>query len=227
MGASGWTATTEMSATTVYWEKVEVPIKCSTSLPLHLKRLVPSGMTPLPWVARILPQRLVLPDLQNLHSLHSGVLDALVLDVKLESGSIGRILEADDGVAGLDVGDALTNRLDDAGALVSEDNGESALGILARERVGVCYCSAIVPIQGDSCRALLTRVANTGIVNLNADLVGLGGSDLDILNGQVLAGLPGDGGLAGDGLFMALVSDLSMRRATGMASSWRQRPMEG
>jgi hypothetical protein len=41
---------------------------------LHLKRDVPSGMTPLPWVARILPQRFVLPDLQNLHSLHSGVL---------------------------------------------------------------------------------------------------------------------------------------------------------
>jgi len=31
-------------------------------------------MTPFPWVALILPQRLVLPDLQNLHSLHSGVL---------------------------------------------------------------------------------------------------------------------------------------------------------
>ena len=38
-------------------------------------------------------------------------------------------------------------------------------------------------------------------MNLNADLVGLGGSDLDVLNGEVLAGLPGDGSLAGDGLF--------------------------
>lgn len=37
-------------------------------------------------------------------------------------------------------------------------------------------------------------------MNLNADLVGLGGSDLDVLNGEVLAGLPGDGSLAGDGL---------------------------
>ena len=50
-------------------------MKCSSSLPLHLKRDVPSGMTPLPWVALILPQRFVLPDLQNLHSPHSGVLE--------------------------------------------------------------------------------------------------------------------------------------------------------
>jgi hypothetical protein len=42
-----------------------------------VKREVPSGMTPRPWVARILPQRLVLPDLQNLHSLHSGVLEII------------------------------------------------------------------------------------------------------------------------------------------------------
>src|SRR4051794_10592039 len=74
MGASSVMATTEMSATTVYCENVDVPMKWSRSLPLHLKRDVPSGMTPFPCVARILPQRLVLPDLQNLHSLHSGVL---------------------------------------------------------------------------------------------------------------------------------------------------------
>jgi hypothetical protein len=30
--------------------------------------------------------------------------------------------------------------------------------------------------------------------------MGLGGSDLDVLDAEVLAGLPGDGGLAGDGL---------------------------
>ena len=68
-------ATTEMSATTVYCEKVDVPMKCRRSLPLHLKREVPSGMTPLPWVARILPQRFVLPERQNLQSRHSGVLE--------------------------------------------------------------------------------------------------------------------------------------------------------
>src|ERR1700712_2306250 len=72
--ASGVMATTEMSATTVYCEKVLVPMKCSSSLPWHLKRELPSGITPLPCVARILPHRFVLPDLQNLHSPHSGVL---------------------------------------------------------------------------------------------------------------------------------------------------------
>jgi hypothetical protein len=84
-------------------------------------------------------------------------------------------------VTGLDVGDALANGLDDTGTLVSKDNGESTLGILARECVGIC-------------------VANTSVVDLNSDLVGLGGSNLDILNGERLAGLPGNGGLTGNGL---------------------------
>ena len=35
--------------------------------------MVPSGITPLPWVARTETQRLVLPDLQNRHSPHSAV----------------------------------------------------------------------------------------------------------------------------------------------------------
>ena len=77
MGALSVMATTEMSATTVYWEKVEVPMKWRRSWPLHLKREVPSGITPLPCVARIFPQRLVLPERQNLHSRHSGVLKEL------------------------------------------------------------------------------------------------------------------------------------------------------
>lgn len=45
-----------------------------------------------------------------------------------------------------------------------------------------------------------TRVANTSVVNLDADLVGAGRSNLDILKGEFLASLPGDGGLAGNGL---------------------------
>lgn len=40
-------------------------------------------------------------------------------------------------VARLDVCDALTNGLDDTSTLVTEDNGESTLGILAGERVGI------------------------------------------------------------------------------------------
>ena len=34
---------------------------------------MPSGITPLPWVARTARHRLVLPDLQNWHSRHSAV----------------------------------------------------------------------------------------------------------------------------------------------------------
>src|ERR1700742_3604044 len=90
IAASGTTATTEMSATTVNWENVDVPIKWSSSLPLHLKRDVPSGITPLPCVARILPQRFVLPDLQNLHSRHSGVLYGVKM---VSKGMLYRFLE--------------------------------------------------------------------------------------------------------------------------------------
>ena len=38
-------------------------------------------------------------------------------------------------------------------------------------------------------------MADTGVIDLNADLVCLGGRDLDILNRQVLTGLPRDGRL--------------------------------
>lgn len=41
-------------------------------------------------------------------------------------------------VAHLDIGHTLANRLDDAGALVSQDDGKSTLGILAGEGVGIC-----------------------------------------------------------------------------------------
>lgn len=46
-------------------------------------------------------------------------------------------------VTGLHVGDALAHRLDDAGALVPQDDGERALGVLAGERVRVCVLSAL------------------------------------------------------------------------------------
>src|SRR5262245_26145247 len=62
-----------ISGSTVYSENVDVPMKCRICLPFFEKRLEPSGIKPLPWVARIATQRLVLPDLQNLHSPHSGV----------------------------------------------------------------------------------------------------------------------------------------------------------
>jgi hypothetical protein len=136
MGAFSVMATTEISATTVYCEKVDVPMKWRRSLPLHLKREVPSGMTPFPWVARILPQRLVLPDLQNLHSLHSGVLEVVRRDWK-RLGKWVDSLECDNVVTRLHVGDTLADRLDDTGALVTKDDRESALGVLPGQCVGI------------------------------------------------------------------------------------------
>jgi hypothetical protein len=84
-------------------------------------------------------------------------------------------------VALLHVGDTLTHTLDNAGTLVTGDNGEGTLGVLAAHHVGI-------------------RVADTGVVDLNADLVGFWRSDLDVLDAEVLGGIPGHGGLASDGL---------------------------
>ena len=86
------------------------------------------------------------------------------------------ILQGNNVVARLHVCDALTDGLDDTSTLVPEDDGESTLRVLARQCVGIC-------------------VADTSVVDLDADLVGPGGRDLDILNGEVLAGFPGNCGL--------------------------------
>lgn len=40
-----------------------------------------------------------------------------------------------------------------------------------------------------------TSVADTSVMDLNADFVGLGRRNLDVLDGQRLASCPGDGGL--------------------------------
>ena len=85
-------------------------------------------------------------------------------------------------VAGLNIGDSLADGLDDTGALVTQDDGEGTLGILAGEGVGV-------------------GVAHAGVVDLYPDLMGLWRGDLDILDAELLAGLPGDSCLAGDGLY--------------------------
>lgn len=79
-------------------------------------------------------------------------------------------------VARLHIGDALTHRLDNTSTLVTQDDGESSFGVLAGQSVGIC-------------------VANSSVVDLNADLVGSWGQDFDVLDGEVLAGFPGDGGL--------------------------------
>lgn len=79
-------------------------------------------------------------------------------------------------VTRLHIGDTLTNRLDDTRTLVAQDDGERALGILSGEGVGI-------------------GMADTGVVDLDADLVGLWGRNLDVFDGEVLASLPGDGSL--------------------------------
>jgi hypothetical protein len=48
------------------------------------------------------------------------------------------VLERHDVVAGLDVRHALADRLDDAGAFMSQDDREGTLGVLAGECVGIC-----------------------------------------------------------------------------------------
>lgn len=79
-------------------------------------------------------------------------------------------------VARLHVSDALAHGLDDTSTLVTQDDGEGSLGILAGQ--GVCIC-----------------VADTSVVDLNTDFIGPGRSDLDVLDRKLLAGFPGDGGL--------------------------------
>ena len=52
-------------------------------------------------------------------------------------------------------------------------------------------------------------MADTSVVYLNADFVGFGGSDFDVLNGEVFASLPGHSSLV-------VVSDGGNESATGM-----------
>lgn len=91
------------------------------------------------------------------------------------------LLKSNNVVTGLHVGDTLTNRLNNTSTLMSQDDGEGTFGVLAGQCVGIC-------------------VADTSVVDLDTDFVSLGRSDLNILNGEVLAGFPGNGGLASDGL---------------------------
>jgi hypothetical protein len=104
------------------------------------------------------------------------------------------LLESDDIVARLDRGHALTHGLDNTSTLMSQDDWESTFGVLARECV--CICSFHQPVFLRVVGCLRTRMADTRVMNLNADLVGLGWCDLDVLDAEVLASFPGDGGLS-------------------------------
>jgi hypothetical protein len=83
------------------------------------------------------------------------------------------VLERNDVVARLYIGDALSDRLNVTGTLMTEDNGESTLGVFARECVRV-------------------GMADTSVVDLDTDFVGSGRKDLNLLDGEVLAGFPGN-----------------------------------
>lgn len=101
--------------------------------------------------------------------------DAIVEENRTR-GRAGYLLERNDVVARLHVGDALTNRLDNTSTLMTQDDGEGSLGVLAGQGVGIC-------------------VADSSVVDLNTDFVCSWGQDFDVFDGQVLAGLPGNGGL--------------------------------
>lgn len=79
-------------------------------------------------------------------------------------------------LTGLHISDTLAYRLDDTGTLVSQDDGEGTLGVLAGQCIGIC-------------------VADTGVVDLNTDFVGLRWGDLNVLDGQVFAGFPSNSSL--------------------------------
>lgn len=99
---------------------------------------------------------------------------------ELALSTLGSV-QGNDVIANLDIGHTLADALDDTSTLVSENDGESTLRISTRQGVGV-------------------SVADTGEGELDADLMGTGRQNLDILNRQRLAGLPGNGSLTGDGL---------------------------
>jgi DNA-directed RNA polymerase subunit E'/Rpb7 len=58
-------------------------------------------------------------------------------------------------------------------------------------------------------------VAHAGVVDLDSDLVRLGRSDFDVFNGKLLARLPGYGSLAGNGLFLDSVVNVSASHQSG------------
>ena len=109
-------------------------------------------------------------------------------------------VKGNDVVADLYIGNALADGLDGTGTLVSEDNGEGTLWVLARECVCVCLPIFSDQVDDDAWYIELTCVADTGILDLDADLMGLWGCNLDILVAELLASLPGNGSLASDGL---------------------------
>lgn len=70
---------------------------------------------------------------------------------------------------------------------MSKDNGESSFGVFSGKGVGICPCQ-----QPSQPREVfeLTCVADSGVMDLDANLVSLGRSNLNIFNGEGLSGIP-------------------------------------
>jgi hypothetical protein len=94
---------------------------------------------------------------------------------------IHNLLKCNNSISNLHICDSLTNTFDDTGTFVSSNDWESTFGVLARQHVCIC-------------------VAHAGVVDLYPDLMSARREDLDVFDDKVLAGFPGHGGLAGDGL---------------------------
>lgn len=91
------------------------------------------------------------------------------------------LLQRNDCVADLHVSDTFSHALDNASTLVSSNDGEGSFGVLSAQHVGIC-------------------VAHASVVHLDADFMGSGREDLDVLDDQVFASFPGHGSLADDAL---------------------------
>lgn len=123
-------------------------------MPLHVNREVPSGITPFPCVALILPQRFVLPDLQNLHSLHSGVLYANVSGEGKKDGEEDKnVLKSYNVISWLDGCHALADGLDYTSSFMTEHDREGSLGILAGKCICICEAPKLNSVQVEDCEA--------------------------------------------------------------------------
>lgn len=167
-GALSVIATTENLETTVYCEKVEQPMKWRSVWPLHLKRLVSSGIKPRPCVARTYSSvsaatraestdRAAEVGLARLAELALAALGRVELQAVSSDSATGRNTHGDDMVAHLDVRDSLADRLDNTAALVAKHDRERSLGVIS----GELRRSVVIP-------ALVLLTVNTSCVPVSA-----------------------------------------------------------
>ena len=115
-------------------------------------------------------------------------------------GRAGYLLESNDVISNLHVRNSFANRLHDTSSLVSENNGESTLGVLSRKCVCICQQSSTLhpksPGKIAGC-GYHTSVAHSSVMNLNSDLVCPRRQNLDILDDEVFSSFPCYGRLGG------------------------------